>query len=102
LGSDKFGESNGEREGNSGNIPVPPQTTPKDKFASKPNQLLKSREQLVPLWSPVRSFTNHIVEHVFVDISRSQGFKKTTCQNEKRVYFSRVRTEKRKENKRHR
>jgi hypothetical protein len=38
LGSDKFGESSGEREGSFGNIPVPPQTTPKDKFASKPNQ----------------------------------------------------------------
>jgi ElaB/YqjD/DUF883 family membrane-anchored ribosome-binding protein len=37
LGSVKFGESSGEREGNFGNIPVPPQTTPKDKFASKPN-----------------------------------------------------------------
>jgi hypothetical protein len=42
LGSDKFGESNGEREGKSGNVPVPPQPTPKDKFASKPNQ---SREK---------------------------------------------------------
>jgi hypothetical protein len=39
LGSDKFGGSSGEREANFGNIPVPPQTTPKDKFASKPNQL---------------------------------------------------------------
>jgi hypothetical protein len=47
LGSDKFGESGGEREGNSRNIPVPPQTTPKDKFASKPNQLLKQRENRV-------------------------------------------------------
>jgi hypothetical protein len=45
LGSDKFGESSGEREGNFVNIPVPPQTTPKDKFASKPNQLLKPREK---------------------------------------------------------
>jgi hypothetical protein len=38
LGYVKFGESSGEREGNFGNISVPPQTTPKDKFASKPNQ----------------------------------------------------------------
>jgi hypothetical protein len=45
--------------------------------------------------------TNHIVEHVFVEISRSQGSKNTTCQNEKIVYFSRVKTEKRKEKKRH-
>jgi hypothetical protein len=27
--------------------------------------------------------TNHIFEHVFVDISRSQGCKKTTCKNAK-------------------
>jgi hypothetical protein len=38
LGYDKFGESGGEREGKFGNVPVPPQPTPKDKFASKPNQ----------------------------------------------------------------
>jgi hypothetical protein len=38
LGSDKFGECSGEREGKFGNISVPPQPTPKDKFASKPNQ----------------------------------------------------------------
>jgi hypothetical protein len=44
LGSDKFGESSGEREGNFGNIPVPPKPTPKDKFAPKPNKLLKPRE----------------------------------------------------------
>jgi hypothetical protein len=45
LGSDKFGESSGEREGKFGNISVPPQRTPKDKFAPKPNQLLKPREK---------------------------------------------------------
>jgi hypothetical protein len=39
LGSDKFGESGGEREGKFGNVPVPPQPIPEDKFASKPNQL---------------------------------------------------------------
>jgi hypothetical protein len=44
LGYDKFGESSGEREGNFGNIPVPPQTTHKEKFTSKPNHLLKPRE----------------------------------------------------------
>jgi hypothetical protein len=38
LRSDKFGESGGEREGKFGNVPVPPRPTPKDKFASKPNQ----------------------------------------------------------------
>jgi hypothetical protein len=32
LGSDKFCESSGEREGKFGNILVPPQPTPKDKF----------------------------------------------------------------------
>jgi hypothetical protein len=45
LGSDKFGESSGEREGKFGNVPVPPQPIPKDKFASKPNQLIKPREK---------------------------------------------------------
>jgi hypothetical protein len=45
--------------------------------------------------------TNQIIEHVFVDISRSQGCKNTTCQNEKIVYFSRVKSEQRKEKKRH-
>jgi hypothetical protein len=30
LGSVKFGDSSDEREVNFGNIPVPPQTTPKD------------------------------------------------------------------------
>jgi hypothetical protein len=45
LGFDKVGESSGEREGKFGNVPVPPQPTPKDKFASKPNQLLKPREK---------------------------------------------------------
>jgi hypothetical protein len=38
LGSDKFGECSGEREGKFGNVSVPPQSTPKDKFTSKPNQ----------------------------------------------------------------
>jgi hypothetical protein len=38
LGLDKDGEGNGERERKFGNVSVPPQPTPKDKFASKPNQ----------------------------------------------------------------
>jgi hypothetical protein len=42
LGSDKFGESGGERERKFGNVPIPPQPTPKDRFASKSNQ---SREK---------------------------------------------------------
>jgi hypothetical protein len=45
LGSDKFGDCSGEREGNFGNVSAPPQPTPKDKFAPKPNQLLKPREK---------------------------------------------------------
>jgi hypothetical protein len=45
LGFDKVGESSGEREGKFGNVPVPPQSTPKDKFAPKQNQLLKPREK---------------------------------------------------------
>jgi hypothetical protein len=40
-----FGKSSGEREGKFGNVLVPPQSTPKDKFAPKPNQSLKSREK---------------------------------------------------------
>jgi hypothetical protein len=42
LGSNKFGESSGESEEKSGNVPVPPQPIPKDKFAPKSNQ---SREK---------------------------------------------------------
>jgi hypothetical protein len=38
LGLDKVGEGSGERERKFGNVSVPPQSTPKDKFASKPNQ----------------------------------------------------------------
>jgi hypothetical protein len=38
LGLDKVGEGSGEREGNFGNVSIPPQPTPKDKFSSKPNQ----------------------------------------------------------------
>jgi hypothetical protein len=38
LGSDKFGECSGEREGKFENVSVPPQPTPKDKFVSKTNQ----------------------------------------------------------------
>jgi hypothetical protein len=45
LRFDKVGKSSGEREGKFGNVPVPPQCTPKDKFAPKPNQLLKLREK---------------------------------------------------------
>jgi hypothetical protein len=45
LRFDKVGESSGEREGKFGNVPVPPQCTPKDKFAPKTNQLLKLREK---------------------------------------------------------
>jgi hypothetical protein len=45
LGFYKVGESSGEREGKFENVPVPPQPTPKDKFASKPNQLLKPSEK---------------------------------------------------------
>jgi hypothetical protein len=38
LGLDKVGDGSGEIEGKFGNVSVPPQPTPKDKFASKPNQ----------------------------------------------------------------
>jgi hypothetical protein len=45
LGYDKVGEGSGEREGKFGNVLAPPQPTPIDKFASKPNHLLKPREK---------------------------------------------------------
>jgi hypothetical protein len=38
LGLDMVGEGSGEREGKFGNVSIPPQPTPKNKFASKPNQ----------------------------------------------------------------
>jgi hypothetical protein len=38
LGSDKFGECSGERDRKFEKVSVPPQPTPKDKFASKQNQ----------------------------------------------------------------
>jgi hypothetical protein len=38
LGLNKVGEGSGERERKFGNVSVPPQPTPKGKFASKPNQ----------------------------------------------------------------
>jgi hypothetical protein len=58
FGFDKVGESRGEREGKFGNVPVPPQSTPKDKFAPKPNQLLKPRNQVRnQVRSPVKSLT---------------------------------------------
>jgi hypothetical protein len=37
LGFDKSGQSSGEREGKFWNASVPPQSTPKDKFAPKSN-----------------------------------------------------------------
>jgi hypothetical protein len=45
LGFDQSGESSGEREGKFGNASVPPRSTPIDKFAPKPNQLLKPKEK---------------------------------------------------------
>jgi hypothetical protein len=45
--------------------------------------------------------TNHI-EHVFVDISRSQRCQNTTCQIEKIVYFSKVKNKKETKKKGHR
>jgi hypothetical protein len=40
--------------------------------------------------------TNDIVYHVFVDISRSQGCKNITCQNENIVYVRTVEEEEKK------
>jgi hypothetical protein len=46
LGFDKVGEGSGEREEKFGNVSAPPQPTPKDKFASMPNHLLKPSEKV--------------------------------------------------------
>jgi hypothetical protein len=43
LRLDKVGEGSGERERKFGNVSVPPQPRPKDKFASKPNQPREKR-----------------------------------------------------------
>jgi hypothetical protein len=45
LGLDKVGEGSGEREGKFRNVSAPPQPTPKYKFVSKPNHVLKPREK---------------------------------------------------------
>jgi hypothetical protein len=45
LGLDEVGEGSGEREGKFRNVSAPPEPTPKDKFAPKPNQSLKPREK---------------------------------------------------------
>jgi hypothetical protein len=39
LGANKIGESSGERDEKVGEIPIPPQTTHKNKFEPKPNHL---------------------------------------------------------------
>jgi hypothetical protein len=71
LGSNKFGESGGEREGKFGNVLVPPQPTPKDKFASKTNQPReksseKASESLVR--SRVKSLTPSLSQDQSVSI----------------------------------
>jgi hypothetical protein len=45
FGLDKVGEGSGQREGKFGNVSAAPQPTPEDKFASKPNHVLKPREK---------------------------------------------------------
>jgi hypothetical protein len=47
LGSDKFGESSGEREGKFGNIPVPPQPTPKTSLHPSRTSCLKREKNQV-------------------------------------------------------
>jgi hypothetical protein len=47
LGLYKVGEGSGERETKFGNVSVPPQPTPKDKFASKPNQPIEKPSEKV-------------------------------------------------------
>jgi hypothetical protein len=45
--------------------------------------------------------TNHIVTHIFVDISRSQGCKNTTCQNEKKIVEEKEKKGHRRKNRRY-
>jgi hypothetical protein len=72
-----------------------------DTVANMASYAISSRLILV-IHGNIINRTNHIVEHVFVDISRSHGCKDTTCHFEKIVYFSRVKTVEEKEEKWHR
>jgi hypothetical protein len=70
LGFDKVGEGSGEREGKFGNVSAPPQATPKDKFASKPNHLLKPREKPS---KKVRSLVRSLVKNLIPSLSQDQS-----------------------------
>jgi hypothetical protein len=72
LGLDKVGEGSGERKGKFGNVSVPPQLTPKDKFASKPNQ---PREKLSEKASEslVRNQVRSLVKTLIPSLSPDQS-----------------------------
>jgi hypothetical protein len=70
LGFDKSGESSGEREKKFGNVPVPPQPTPKEKFASKPNQLRENRARR-QVKSLVRNQAGSLVRSRVKSLTRS-------------------------------
>jgi hypothetical protein len=74
-----------------------PSTTPQPCSVANMASYAISSSLILVIHDNMINETNHIVEHVFVDISRFQRCKNTTCQNEKIVYFSRVKTEKGKE-----
>jgi hypothetical protein len=60
LGSNKFGECSGEREGKIGKTLVPPHTTPKKQFAPNPNQKYKQvRNQMIKAKSLRRNHNRH-------------------------------------------
>jgi hypothetical protein len=72
LGSDKFGECSGEREEKFENVSVPPQPTPKDKFASKPNQLRENRVRR-QVKSLVRNQVRSLVKSLTPSLSPNQS-----------------------------
>jgi hypothetical protein len=72
LGLDKVGEGSGEREGKFGNLSVPPQPTPKDKFASKPNQPRENRVRR-QVKSLVRNQVSSLVKSLIPSLSPDQS-----------------------------
>jgi hypothetical protein len=71
---DKVGEGSGERERKFGNVSVPPQPTPKDKFASKPNQPTEKPSEKAsekPSDKQVRSLVKSLIPSLSLDQSVS-------------------------------
>jgi hypothetical protein len=72
LGLDKVGEGSGDREGKFGNVSVPPQPPPKDKFASKPNQPRENRVRR-QVKSLVRNQVSSLVKSLIPSLSPDQS-----------------------------